>query len=447
MRPFQLPSFLLLPLTFVLALASHVDAASLTLAWDPPSDNNTAGFTVFYGTAPGVYTTHIDVGSLTERRVDRLADGVTYYFVVRAYSSLGEFSEPSEMVSGTTPIPGGTPPPVGVTPPPGGVTPPPGGVIPPPVGGTPPPGSVTPGVPVESAISKWPGGTTGDLIANVRDNRYIDIAWVPAAGAPTGYRVEVGNAYGDTFYSALTSEHGIAFDMADAPTATYFLRVRPVMGAVYGYASEELVVSPGSPVPASDPASAVAPPAQCVAAPSSPRQFEATANGAAVALNWQRGAGDAPAGYVLDVGSAPGRRDVLIANFEAGVIGVTATATDAAYALRLAAVNQCGPSLWAPETILYVGVAPLPGKPQTLIQEVSGGLVTLTWEPPTTGGPITRYLIEATTPVGPFVYDTRSRATGFANANTPPGQYLVTVRAGNGTGFGPASQPVLVVVQ
>jgi hypothetical protein len=59
---------------------------------------------------------------------------------------------------------------------------------------------------------------------------------------------------------------------------------------------------------------------------------------------------------------------------------------------------------------------------------------------------VTRYLIEATTPGGPFVYDTGNPGLGFANANTPPGQYLVTVRSGNATGFGPASRPVTVIV-
>jgi hypothetical protein len=137
---------------------------------------------------------------------------------------------------------------------------------------------------------------------------------------------------------------------------------------------------------------------------------------------------------------------VLVAQFDANSVGVHAMASAAAYALRLGASNTCGASLWAPETILYVGVEPLPGAPPALVQEVTGGLVTLGWQAPTTGGRVTRYLIEATTPAGPFVYDTGTTALGFGNANTPPGQYVVTVRAGNATGFGPASRPVTVIV-
>jgi hypothetical protein len=96
--------------------------------------------------------------------------------------------------------------------------------------------------------------------------------------------------------------------------------------------------------------------------------------------------------------------------------------------------------------MLYVGVQPLPGAPATLTQQVNGALVSLAWQPPTTGGPVTRYLIEAATPVGPFVYDTGTAGLAFSHANTPPGQYIVTVRAGNATGFGPASRPVTVIV-
>jgi hypothetical protein len=59
----------LLTLLFTLSIATQVDAASLTLAWDPPTDGRTAGYFVFFGTTPGRYTTQIDVGLVTQRRV------------------------------------------------------------------------------------------------------------------------------------------------------------------------------------------------------------------------------------------------------------------------------------------------------------------------------------------------------------------------------------------
>ena len=139
----------------------------------------------------------------------------------------------------------------------------------------------------------------------------------------------------------------------------------------------------------------------------------------------------------------PGLQDVLTAQFAGNVFGVSAMAANAAYALRLSAVNECGTSVWAPETTRTSAWTRCRGcrRPSPRSAEVSSALS----EAPTTGGPITRYLIEATTPVGPSAYDTGTPSPGF-NANTPPGSYVVTVRAGNATGFGVASAPVVVVV-
>jgi hypothetical protein len=91
------------------------------------------------------------------------------------------------------------------------------------------------------------------------------------------------------------------------------------------------------------------------------------------------------------------------------------------------------------------GIGAAPGVPGTLGAQVISRLLTLTWAPPSTGG-ATRYLIEATTPGGPVSLDTGNAATTFSHANTPPGQYVITVRAGNAAGFGPPSNPVTIVV-
>jgi hypothetical protein len=424
MRSFR-RSICLVSFALTLALASQVEAAWLKVAWDPPSDTLTAGYTVFYGTTPGAYTSQVNAGMVTEYTVEGLVEGTTYYFAIQAYGSNGEFSALSANTEGTTPAK---------------------------KGGT-----------------KGKGGTTrskpgkGKPSANIVDDSSIEIEWLsetgdvasdssPAMAAQsatagvTSYRVEVGVLPGETSYSAVTGALAARFDMADLPADTYFIRVRSIVGANYGPPSEEVSVWPGLPVPPGPPANPGSATVACVAAPNAPRQLRANAKGAAVGLNWQRGSGEAPTGFFLQVGTMPGLQNILTAQFEGNARGVTALAANAAYALRLSAVNNCGASLWAPETMLYVGVEPLPGMPQGLSQTVSDGLVTLTWAPPVTGGAVTRYLIEATTPGGPFAYDTGTTVTAFSNANTPPGQYLVTVRAGNATGFGVASTPVVVVV-
>jgi hypothetical protein len=410
-----------LAVLFALALVSKADAASLTVAWDPPTDGVTKGYIVLYGTSPGNYTTRVDVGFVTQRQISGLADGTTYYFGVQAYSSTGELSFMAA-VEGTTPT-----------------------------------GTLTGETPTRTQGGRGKGKAKGKPTTKITDDQYIDVAWEPesadlalgALTAPIGYRVEVGTAFGDTSYSALTTAHALSFDMTDLPADKYFIRVRAVRssagGLTFGHVTDEAVVVPGRsirPVTRGNPRDA----SSCATAPGAPRQLSPSAQGNAVGLNWKPGVWDAPSAYFLQVGTSPGQQDVLTAQFPGNVTGVSAMAGNAAYALRMSAINRCGSSLWAPEAMLYVGVNPLPGMVPELTQQVRGGLVTLTWEPPATGGPVTRYLIEAATPFGPFVYDTGTTVTGFANANTPPGQYLVSVRAGNATGFGVATTPIIVTV-
>jgi hypothetical protein len=79
--------------------------SSATLAWTRPTTNvdgsqltDLAGFKVYYGTTPGVYTS-IVVGNTTSFRFDGLLVGTTYYFTVTAYDANGIESDYSAVVS------------------------------------------------------------------------------------------------------------------------------------------------------------------------------------------------------------------------------------------------------------------------------------------------------------------------------------------------------------
>ena len=47
---------------------------------------------------------------------------------------------------------------------------------------------------------------------------------------------------------------------------------------------------------------------------------------------------------------------------------------------------------------------------------------------------------------GPLAVDTGNPTTEFVHPNTPPGQYVIRVRAANAAGVGPASAPITIVV-
>jgi hypothetical protein len=82
---------------------------SVTLSWDPPTQNtngtaltNLAGFYIYYGTRSNAYTNTIQIANpgVTTYIVDNLSPG-TYYFVVTAYTAGGQDSAYSAQVSTT----------------------------------------------------------------------------------------------------------------------------------------------------------------------------------------------------------------------------------------------------------------------------------------------------------------------------------------------------------
>lgn len=75
-------------------------ASYLTLAWDPNTEPDLAGYRVYYGTAPREYVDSIDVGNITTYQLDYLLDGVTYFIAVTAYDTSGNESDFSHEVSG-----------------------------------------------------------------------------------------------------------------------------------------------------------------------------------------------------------------------------------------------------------------------------------------------------------------------------------------------------------
>jgi hypothetical protein len=67
-------------------------SGTISLAWDPASDPNLAGYRVYYGSSPGTYTQTLDVGKTTSATVTGLADCSTWYLSVKAYNTAGAVS-------------------------------------------------------------------------------------------------------------------------------------------------------------------------------------------------------------------------------------------------------------------------------------------------------------------------------------------------------------------
>ncbi|HEY3383376.1 MAG TPA: fibronectin type III domain-containing protein [Vicinamibacterales bacterium] len=94
-------SYILLAL--LVLLAGRLEAGSVTISWDPNAEPDIAGYTVYWGTQSGVYTSSAAVGNVTSRTVSDLMAGQTYYFAVQATSIDGLSSPMSAEVAVTMP--------------------------------------------------------------------------------------------------------------------------------------------------------------------------------------------------------------------------------------------------------------------------------------------------------------------------------------------------------
>jgi hypothetical protein len=80
--------------------AQTAGAAGLTVAWDPNSEPDLAGYVVSYGTASGTPTGDVTVPAGVSRvRLENLSAGTRYYVTIRAMAH-GQFSLPSDEVNG-----------------------------------------------------------------------------------------------------------------------------------------------------------------------------------------------------------------------------------------------------------------------------------------------------------------------------------------------------------
>lgn len=95
---FRIRLVLLSTLVCVLLSAAHAGAAQITLAWDPNTEPDIAGYIVEYGPSSAPYTLSADIGNASTWTLANATPGVTYAFRVVAYNANGERSDASAPV-------------------------------------------------------------------------------------------------------------------------------------------------------------------------------------------------------------------------------------------------------------------------------------------------------------------------------------------------------------
>jgi hypothetical protein len=82
----------LLALLLSLFSTAPAFAADVTLAWNPNTEEDLAGYRIYYGTASGDYDYTMELGNQTEYTVTNLEEGLLYYFSATAYDLSGNES-------------------------------------------------------------------------------------------------------------------------------------------------------------------------------------------------------------------------------------------------------------------------------------------------------------------------------------------------------------------
>jgi len=84
--------------SFLYAVPEVWAAVQVTLAWDPNSEPDLAGYKIHYGTSTRTYRVTYDAGNVNSCTISGLQEGATFYFAATAYDRYGNESDFSEEV-------------------------------------------------------------------------------------------------------------------------------------------------------------------------------------------------------------------------------------------------------------------------------------------------------------------------------------------------------------
>ena len=432
---------------------AFAQTTTVTAAWDRNTDTATAGYLVYYGTAPGNYQWSYDAGNQVSAALT-LTPGSAYYVAVRAYNTSAQVGQPSNeatinlvtaaptaqitatmqnattalvtwqttnavsaVINGTAvPLSGSAPVALSATTTFTMVA----------TGASGATATQSATATVTPPSSSTPSAT--NMAATVSGAR-ATLSWLaPTTGAaPDRYLLYVGSTAGGSSLANGFVVGNVLTVSADLPRGRYYARVRAANNSGASADSNEVSFKIGRNLVA-------------------PRGFTVLWIGTTAVLSWTAPAADGamedrPTSYVLEAGTTPGASDVAtvpvgnVTRFEANVPSGT-------YYVRVRAVNEYGDSEPTPDLML---VAPGAPRAPTNLASTGSGSVNLRWTAPAGTAP-TGYIIEAGTAPGRADLGVLQvgNVTSFTAPAPPPGAYYVRVRAINARGAGQPSNEVVV---
>lgn len=91
-------------LMLVVLCVASLYATSVNLAWTASPDSSVTGYKIYFGPVLNSQTNQLNVGQVVTATVSNLQSGVTYFFFATAYDASEVESEPSNVITYTTPI-------------------------------------------------------------------------------------------------------------------------------------------------------------------------------------------------------------------------------------------------------------------------------------------------------------------------------------------------------
>jgi hypothetical protein len=163
------------------------------------------------------------------------------------------------------------------------------------------------------------------------------------------------------------------------------------------------------------------------AVPGVPQNVQAAVVGNTISVSWQPPSGSAVLTYIVQAGTAPGASNI----YRGGVGLVTTVSSPIAngtYYIRVAAQNLAGTGPASADVVAQVGLPP--GPPQNVVATASGGVITLSWAPPISGGAVSNYIVQAGTASGAAnLFNGAVGAVTVVSGAVAPGTYFLRVLA------------------
>jgi hypothetical protein len=183
-----------------------------------------------------------------------------------------------------------------------------------------------------------------------------------------------------------------------------------------------------------------------------PRSLTVTTSGTTATFAWLPPTTGMATGYVIEAGSASGLANLALLPTGAATSLVVPAVPPGLYFVRVRATNAEGigaPSAEVQLVMTSQGRCLAPTGPPVLgAATVTGNLVTLSWSAPTTGGPVTSYVVGAGYSAAALDAAILRTGTNATSAVIPAafGRYFVRVAGENPCGVGTASNEVIVTV-